>query len=118
MAISRQAFRAGWQLLAVMWPARLANLSDQAIEQTMAAYMLALDDLDDRQWMDAVRLTLRSRTSGFFPVAAEIREAAGMGLDAASVARRQHDQATRSRLLELADEAERERRQLRPRTDD
>lgn len=109
MTLGRSAFLAGWQALVAMWPARVTGLDEAAQAQLITVYLLALDDLTDDQWLSAVRTTLRERTSGFFPTAAELRTAAGLANDPASVERRQLEVARERWYLRWSDEHERDR---------
>lgn len=66
--MNRKAFEDGMKLLAATWPDRAPST------QTMAAYWMALSDLSDDVWMEAVGRILR--TARFFPAPAELRTAA------------------------------------------
>lgn len=66
--MNRKTFQDGMKLLSATWPDRSPS------SQTLAAYWMALSDLSDDVWLQAVGRVLK--TSKFFPAPAELRSAA------------------------------------------
>lgn len=83
--MNRHTFDEHMKLLAATWPDRSPSAD------TMAAYWLALNDLDDEVFSRAIGSVLRRST--FFPAPAEIRKAAEEAMTAMGVAPPEPDRA-------------------------